>query len=183
MNLIVLGAHQDCKKDLEEAQKVFSECDYMAIGLDSMLMYEGDIQYMATFHPCDINDCKKKRKEKGLNTDFKGISHIKEEVKVNCKGGKIEYEVDIIEPYKACREHTSGSSALLGVKVALKVGYDKIILCGCPLIGISGTNYNYKDFQSGWIAAKDLVMGKVKSMSGWTKDYLGYPTKEWANGT
>jgi hypothetical protein len=80
--------------------------------------------------------------------------------------------VDIIEPLFPGER--SGSSALLGALAALKIGYRRIILCGCPL-----DEKKYQPFQIGWIAKEKVVKGKVFSMSGWTKELLGAPGAEW----
>jgi hypothetical protein len=65
------------------------------------------------------------------------------------------------------------------------MGYKKIILCGCPMQGSNLTapkKAQYNCFQEGWLLfAKKMFEDKVRSMSGWTKDFLGYPTKEWLN--
>jgi hypothetical protein len=59
------------------------------------------------------------------------------------------------------------------------MGYEKIIVCGCPLIGKNDKDYDYANFQKGWTAKFNEIKHKARSMSGWTKDLLGAPTKEW----
>lgn len=134
----------------------------MAIGLDCP--YREHIQFFATYHFLDIPTYKMRREAYGGNLDFKVIGH------------KIHPEIDIVEEYK----EPSGSSSLLGVLAAIKLGYKKIILCGCPLMGSnkSGTTpYSY--FQKGWVVKLSEIKPYTKSMSGWTREILGYPTKEW----
>lgn len=133
----------------------------MLIGLDSVDKFSGEAKYFATYHPQDIPKSIERRKEFGGNCDFKIISH------------EIKPGVDIVLPYQ---QH-SGSSALLGVLSAIKFGYRRIILVGCPLIDVEGKKY--ANFQKGWQQYLDLYVGKVRSLSGWTKDFLGYPTEAW----
>jgi hypothetical protein len=130
----------------------------MSIGKSAMNKHLYPIKYMATYHPNEIDEAKRLRREAGGNTDYQVISHEKKE------------GVDIIEPYEA----PTGSSALCGALAAIRFGYKKIILCGCPL-----TDKKYVVFQAGWTAKKEKVKDFVRSMSGWTKEFLGEPTGEW----
>ena len=67
----------------------------------------------------------------------------------------------------------SGSSAITGTIAALRLGYKKVLLCGCPLEGKAPEGNPYEAFQPGWVAKKDIFEGRVKSVSGWTKKFLG----------
>lgn len=79
--------------------------------------------------------------------------------------------------YWRMRGDTGGSSSLMGTKVALKyLGYDRVVLAGVPLTGA------YKDhFLKHWQEAVPFLAGRVRSMSGHTRDLLGYPDEEWLN--
>jgi len=71
----------------------------------------------------------------------------------------------------------------LGTVAAIKLGYKKIILCGCPLEGACRTGFQpYNHFQRGWIARYQEVFSYTRSMSGYTKEILGFPTKKWIEG-
>lgn len=164
--LIIVGC-AECVFDDIKALPV-GDFDYMAINYATGFV-KNHIVYAATYHPfdCDILEQMKYRRIliKG-NTDYKVIAH------------KAGHGVDIVEPFVA----PSGSSAMLGVLAAIRLGYEKIVLCGCPLIGsrdLLGDVFEFKLFQQGWIAKAGTVRDKVKSMSGWTKDFLGSPTSEW----
>lgn len=165
--LIITGSH---RTTLDEIHMIpdYREYDFMAIGLDAVHLYPWNIKYVATYHPEDIPLIKERRKPIG-NTDYLLICHVNE-----VDGKKVE-GVDIVTPY----EPPSGSSALLGALTAIRMGYEKIILCGCPLIGSNGANQTYEGFCEGFIRKKEALKGKVKSMSGWTKEFLGEPTTEW----
>jgi hypothetical protein len=68
------------------------------------------------------------------------------------------------------------------VKAAIKkLGYEKVVLIGCPMdVGnLESRKKSYTVFQKGWLYFKSDLIGKVKSMSGWTKELLGEPTKGW----
>ncbi len=165
-NLIIIGAAPDVLVDLAAVPRVCM-FDYMAIGVDAVAVTTYPLRYVVTYHPDDIPEIHKKRAQCGGNSDFVLISHEK-------KAG-----VDRVVPHKT----PSGSSALLGVMAALEDGYEKIVLCGCPLIGKNVKGNQYASFQKGWKAVEGLVRGRVKSMSGWTAEFLSMPTPEWLLGT
>ena len=100
-----------------------------------------------------------------------------------------DYHFDEITGEDAQRMH--GSSALFATLACLELGYEKIVLAGCPL----DTNGHYYFPQSRetlgpiWLGFDFLAwldfsqMGKasrVRSMSGYTKIILGDATQEWA---
>jgi len=155
--LIIIGSAPCFGADLLKILNKVWGWDYMAIGLDAIDKHPGRIEYMATYHPLDIKEALSRRAKAGGNTDYKVISHQPGE------------NIDIVYPYKA----PSGSSALFGALAGIKLGYDKIILCGCPMDGA------YEQFRQGWQAHLDEYVGKVRSMSGWTKNFLGEPAGEW----
>jgi hypothetical protein len=126
--------------------------------------YPWPIKYVATYHPEDIPGIQERRRQSGGNTDYKIISHLPKE------------GVDICIPeYWA----PSGSSSLLGAQAGLEMGYDRIVLCGCPLTGNAPGGNPYEAFRPGWESRKETLLGKVKSMSGWTRELLGAPDEQW----
>lgn len=73
-----------------------------------------------------------------------------------------------------------GTSTFSAVCAAILMGYDEIMLCGCPMDD-GGHFYRPDDMtsfvaegnQRVWLNARDKWFdGKVKSMSGWTKTWL-----------
>jgi hypothetical protein len=88
-----------------------------------------------------------------------------------------------------------GTSSLGGALVAIGLGYERIVLCGIPLDDGPHNGEPYwrkcrfatseaagsvrKDENSHWIRARDVAFeGKVRSMSGRTKTWLG-DAAEW----
>jgi hypothetical protein len=169
--LIITGSAPCVVEDIEAALLLFRSVplclcafdpmlhpDFMSIGLSSVDKHLHHIKYMATYHPVQIPEIKKRREAAGGNTDYLVISHEQNP------------GVDILEPFIP----PTGSSSHLGALAAIRIGYKKIILCGCPL-----TDTKYKVFQEGWSAKIKQVRVYVRSMSGWTKELLGAPTGEW----
>jgi hypothetical protein len=83
-----------------------------------------------------------------------------------------------------------GTSTLLAVMIGLGIGYDRIVLCGAPLDG-KGHFYDppgrdmtpefTQDFvKNEWTDCRDsFFKGRVRSMSGWTRELLGEPDEAW----
>lgn len=182
--LIIIGSAPCVVNDVYQAARLISSAvddsilHYMAIGLNTMDIPTWSIQYFATYHPVDIEIAKIRREAAGGNIDYKVISHIREEE--DGDGRMIKYDVDMIIPL----ENPSGSSSLLGVLAGIQLGYEKIIVCGCPLIGNSSdTGYDYAKFQKGWTHKFREIKHKTRSMSGWTKELLGAPSESWISET
>jgi len=85
--------------------------------------------------------------------------------------------------------NVGGTSALLSCQIAMDIGYEKIILCGCPL---DGTPHYWDDpnkkgvldcgaIHMTWRDAIPKLKDKVRSMSGKTKEFLGETTADWLN--
>lgn len=82
-----------------------------------------------------------------------------------------------------------GSSAFLAVSAAINhFGADKIIVAGVPLCYKTSHFDKPKPFTAagtyrrGWLTQKKLLDGRLKSMSGWTAEQYGMPSREWING-
>ena len=75
-----------------------------------------------------------------------------------------------------------GSSSLFAVDMAIREGYEKIILCGVPLDGKGHFYDSVKhdlEFMFSPVWRTYPFKDKVRSMSGLTQEILGEPTKEW----
>lgn len=158
--LVIIGRAPCVKTDYENLLMMgLSDHDNLCVGINSWGWALSKMKYFATYHEEDIP----------LNADgsYKIICH-KQYMNL----------VDIIKPIDL-RKEASGSSALLGTMVAIDLGYEKIVLCGCPLEGKNPKGYPYEVFQKGWKEKEAQVKDKVKSMSGWTKQFLGEPTIDW----
>lgn len=171
--LLIMGASPLMKDDCQRFLEIYKseDVDYLAVGMDTMDRIDKDIKFFATYHVKDIFPAQERRFKMGYNMDFKIIAHIPYPKKTN-------NVVDFIIGIDLMKEK-SGSSAMLGCLAGIEIGYTKIILCGCPLEGKTASGLSYKQFQKGWTFHQNKVLGVVKSMSGWTKEFLGEPTREW----
>jgi hypothetical protein len=81
-----------------------------------------------------------------------------------------------------------GSTALFAVHTSLAMGYERVVLAGCPLDGAGHWYFGPEDKGPRWTgecyqAWLDFSIcreaRKVRSLSGYTKIILGEPTREW----
>ncbi len=84
----------------------------------------------------------------------------------------------------------SGSSGLFAVKAALvDLGADLAVCCGIPMDEAEGHYFDPKRWggaashRRGWKQAMPHLLGRVRSMSGWTRKMLGPPDEEWLGGS
>ena len=176
----IIGCASCWENDLNQFKSICNDFDVFAIGLDCP--YKGEIKYFVTYHVEDIEPYRRKRIDGNLSCNYKVIAHTNDFIKYckerNKKQKWVNTNVDVVYPH----ERPSGSSSLLGTKAALfKLGYDKVVLIGCPMDmgNILNKNQSYSIFRKGWLHFKSDLVGKVKSMSGWTRELLGEPTKGW----
>lgn len=159
--LVVIGSAPCLEADLKALGGI-ERFDVMAVGLSSVKAFPRPIQYVANNHPENIPAIAEILKRRG-DGDARMIAPLPGP------------GVHIVEPYRP----PTGSSAITGTLAALKLGYRKICLCGCPLTGNAPGGNPYEEFREGWQAKRDELAGIVKSMSGWTRELLGGPTGEW----
>lgn len=95
-------------------------------------------------------------------------------IKHTCKSGM---STQIIWPLPGY-----GTSSLNAVFCGLCLGYDRIVLCGCPLDDSGhyfdppwvSTRFAKEGHRDNWKTSKQRIFdGKVRSMSGFTRDLLG----------
>jgi hypothetical protein len=155
--LIVVGSAPNATQDINKVSRK-DNYDFMAIGMDAIEKCQYPISYVATNHLEDLPTIDRLMHQKGDNV-AKIISYHRSP------------RTDIAIPY----EGTSGSSAIIGVLAGIQMGYEKIVLCGCPLQGNAPEGNPYEAFQQGWVEHEKEVRDKVVSVSGWTKEFLGAP--------
>jgi len=85
-------------------------------------------------------------------------------------------------------ESWGGSSGMLCIAVAFELGVRRIVLAGVPM---TKTAKHYDDeklwmearqYWSAWERRQGMMLGRVRSFSGWTANLLGVPTREWLQG-
>jgi hypothetical protein len=90
------------------------------------------------------------------------------------------------------RPNGGGSSSLFATRIALELGYERVVLAGVPLVGdtticdADGSEKveepsatGFAIYRGGWEKVHDEIADNVRSMSGWTRETFGEPTAEW----
>jgi len=92
-------------------------------------------------------------------------------------------------PVRTVRCH-GGGSGMLAVKVARELGATHIVLAGMPMAHGYAHFHDPKPwfaarlYQRFWVRDQGQLRIDTRSMSGLTRELLGYPTQEWlAHGT
>lgn len=84
-----------------------------------------------------------------------------------------------------------GSTSLFAVLAGVDMGYDKIVLAGCPMDSKGhwyfdnineGPNWKVQDYQAWFEFMQSDCFHKVRSLSGYTKTLLGQPTEGFFHG-
>ena len=168
---LVLGGAQCVYNDIAAAQAMFKP-DIIVAVKDIGITWP-HVDYWATLHPERLPKELKQRRDAGL-PDPKAIYSYRMRVP---SGLGIEIRV---------LDTPGGSSGMLGTQAALLVA-DKAVLVGIPL---DPKQVHYCRPKKGgwppanmyrkvWTEAHPKLKDRVRSVSGWTRDLLGAPTKEW----
>ncbi len=147
-------------------------CDIVAIN-DAAVHILGDVKHLASLHYEMMAGWKILLKAQ----DRKIQSHA-----LQAADG-----VDIAWPigYKA------GTSTMLGVLVALGLGYDRVVLAGAPMSNHGhyydppegGSNFNDVAIKFDWEwANREIFKDRVRSVSGSSCIWIGRPSEEWLEG-
>lgn len=81
-----------------------------------------------------------------------------------------------------------GTSGMYAVDVALAtLGYDRVVLAGVPMDSTPYFNHNgsivsLERYRDAWRRNQRRLAPVVRSLSGWTKDLFGAPTRPWMEG-
>lgn len=178
---LVLGGADCLFSDIEAYT---GEFDGVVACNDAGVVWEGELTAWVTLHPehmirqqegHPVGDWLAKRREKKLPDPKHFVCHERAN-KRNAKGfKKVPHEIYPGQP--------GGSSGLFAAKVALfDLNFDRVVFCGVPLtrtphfyggqpwLAAEGTRPN-------WRKIPDETKACMRSMSGWTRDFFGYP--EW----
>jgi hypothetical protein len=171
-NLIILGSACGVWEDYEKARKTARQFDVMIINFTS-LFYTKAISHLVSLHHDFLSPLREIRQKV-----FSSLPHF------HTHSNHPDKEVDFVWQF----DDYSGSSGLFATRIALALGYNKIILCGIPIT--NGRNfYHPLDYVNplgdranilSWQKAnQEIFKNRVKSMSGNTKIWLGEPTEKW----
>ena len=159
--LLILGTADCLNEDLEYVE--LNDFDIFAVNQAGIVRPDINIKALVTYHPYEMlaEGWITQRKDSGGSDGYDIVLNGRCEAAENIYGARIVYAKDTPRPGQ------SGSSALLAVFHGMALGYQLILLAGCPLDG------KYARFRQAWTKNKVFFAGRVRSFSGWTKELLG----------
>lgn len=174
-NCLVLGGGANVWKDVATARTLGEFVGCVACN-DAGVDWPEHLDAFVSLHPPKVQAWRNRREAKGHPPAKVYIANAQ------------DVGVDRVEPYRWPEMKTSGSSGLYATKIALELGFDRVVLCGVPLTNEahyfdSKAWKQANSFKEAWLAVKDArLLGRVKSFSGWTAEQLGTPTALWLAG-
>lgn len=176
---LVVGCAEGVWEDVEEARKLGDYDAFYVCKMAGIQWDEGFFHWM-TLHPEFMAGYKEERKKLGLPDSYEVTGPLKEEC-----GMHGAHPLDRRVSYRWPEMTSSGSTGLFAVKVALDTdGHHGIVLAGVPMTStnhfLRGKPWPHRDsFIPAWEKAQARIKDRVRSVSGWTREMLGAPTREW----
>lgn len=165
---LILGGSKNVFSDIEEAFS-FKYYDYVIAVNDIGTEFEW-INHWVTMHPDKMPRWLEQRRYNNFPDPLNFWTSVDRKVPNGITFEQIR--------------NTRGGSGLLAIYVARKLGATKIVLAGIPMESNAEhyhTSGNWKEcrlYRKIWEADTSLKID-VRSVSGWTKNFLGVPTIDW----
>lgn len=167
---LCLGGALSVWDDLAAAVELVAGRQFIIVATNfAGIEYEGRLDAWVTLHPEAFEQWRAERAERGWNTDYRAFVHARPSADA-----------------EALEQAGDGSSGMFAAQVALEVlGCDGAILCGVPL---DPEGNHIKTPKEPWALAEryrptvELAHAEglpIRSMSGWTAEVLGRPSKRW----
>ena len=172
---LVLGGATCVWKDLDRARALHTFNGVIACN-DAGAFYPDALDAWVSLHPLKWPEWLLSRALMGHPDVPNIISHRQEPGVTQV----VDYRFNGVTP--------TGSSGLYAAKVALALGFNRVVLCGVPMDPQQAHFFDGKPwdaaprFKAGWRAALPYIAQHVRSMSGWTAELLGRPSAEWLSG-
>ncbi len=181
-SILLIGSGNCVWDDIRNAESLAPFHGIAAVN-EAGIYFPGPLDFWATLHPEKFEGWQALRKEYGFKPS---TLHVSTE---NPTESPYRPRIDLVVDYRYPGTDASGSSGLYAVKIAQELGYNRIVLAGIPM-SIEHKHFNnmlpwYErdSFIATWHHVLPLIKDQVRSLSGWTKELLGSPTKEWLNGS
>lgn len=181
---IVVGGGACVWDDLTIALREYRP-DAVFVVNDIGTIYNDRIDFWCSLHPEKMLKWQTLRRQNGLNDDYISYAHEA------CQPGLVpggDPRIEKFLNYTYPGMTGSGSSGLLAVKCAQHEGFNRIVLCGVPMLAnqnhfFDGKEWHERDmFLRAWEIALPWLRSDVRSLSGWTQKLLGAPTPTWFAG-
>lgn len=180
---LIVGCADRVWRDVEEAQKLATFDKIYCVKLAGVHWKER-FDYWITLHPEYMDDYEKQRHELGYPNGYEIVAPLVCELGDHGTKGTVHRRVS----YRYPEMSSSASSGIYGAKVALGDGHSRVVLAGIPMSNENhfsrGRPWTQKGcFVAGFEKSIPHMRGRVKSMSGMTREILGAPDKDWMDDT
>lgn len=173
---VVLGGHPCWESDFEEFKKHYDEFDVLALN------------YCASLMPCDMIGTCHSDLVQDILAHYRKAHPDKPDPELHIQAGK---NTDATGDYYQWAIKLVASSAPFSAAALAIMGYDMIVMCGCPMEGEGGHVITEKNTSKVWAGLKPNIVrsrisymkkfknqhpdlaGKIRSMSGATKTIFG----------
>lgn len=181
---LVLGGASCLWRDVEAALDL-GRFDGVVACNDAAAVWPGRVDCFVSLHAEKMGYWLERRDRAGLPEPDRIWGHD------TAKRGvlRISERVQDYVAWKFEGQHDSGSSGLFALKAALiDMGFNKAVLCGVPLTQTGAHFFDLTPWggaeahKRGFKQALPVIRDRARSMSGWTAEVLGQPTKEWLAG-
>lgn len=182
---LVIGCASCVWDDVKAAEAMIKFDEFYCVKMAG-IVWNSPHFIWATLHPEFMDDYEGQRRAKfgDLCGRYEIVAPLAIEVGTHGAEGRIARRVS----YRWPGMTSSASSGIYGAKIALDDGYERVVLAGVPLETqanhfIRGKPWFQRDsFTAGFNVAMKFLRGKVRSMSGYTREVLGEPTPDWLRG-
>lgn len=166
---LILGGADTLYSDVAAFGRGF---DGTVVCNDAGVHWPGKVDAWVSMHPEKFGEWTEGREVRGFPAAGMLVSHIQPR-----RGPR----VDLVTGWAWDETHGAGSSGLFAAKVALvDLGFDMAVLCGIPL---TPTPHFFRskawkiapDYQEVWRGLPEDFRARMRSMSGWTREFLGAP--------
>lgn len=172
---IVIGGAEGVFDEYEQAKDLYIRIPFITLVTNSTIEnFPDHIDHAVTLHP-DVKLTKwlELRARNGLSPPTTIWSH-----RQGIQNRRRTYDVVKIDRFMSDR---GGSVGLLAVDVAIRLGCDRVVLCGVPLTREAGHFKRRRPwlaadkYHRAWLAACPELAPVVRSFSGWTAELFGKP--------
>jgi len=179
--LIITGSSECLWNDYLKAIELTAKEDLMCINLSTICFHFRDIEHIITLHHNKMKNFYAAAMIQRTDRE----THPRKKKKILTHSISANSRVDLVWDIG----NPGGTSGLFATQIALRLGYEKIILCGIPIDNsrrfYDSPNHHFKyegiSQQEPWQIANRKFDNRVRSMSGKTAELLGKPDKQWLN--
>lgn len=182
MIALVVGCAKGVWREVYEA-RLLTDIHAVYCVKKAGVYWPDEFDYWVTLHPEYMPDYKRERQGFKLPNGYQVVAPPVEELSRDHRGYGVDRRVSHL-----WTTGVSSGSGLYAAKVAMEDGY-KVILAGCPMDDTpyfyhhkrwkTGGWTQFRDFEKGFSESRIGFGDRVRSMSGRTKELLGFPDFDW----